>query len=172
MAKKALFISVDDLKKKSIIDGNVDSDKILQFVEVAQDTHIQNYLGTDLYNKLQDLIVYAEINDVGNANYKTLLDTYIKPMLIWYTQATLFPFLSVQIKNGGVYKHSSENSEAAGKDELEYLIQRCRDNAEFYTKRFIDYMCAYSNLYPEYITNSDGDMSPDRNVNYSGGWLL
>ena len=44
MAKKALFISVDDLKKKSIIDGNVDSDKILQFVEVAQDTHIQGYI--------------------------------------------------------------------------------------------------------------------------------
>ena len=172
MAKKALFISVVELKKKSIIDGNVDSDKLLQFVEVAQDTHIQNYLGTDLYNKLQTLIVDAEINDVGNAVYLTLLDSYIKPMLIWYSQATILPFLLFQVKNGGIYKHSSENAETINKDELDYIIQRTRDNAEFYTKRYLDYICANSTLYPEYLTNSNGDMYPDKDVNYSGGWVI
>ena len=172
MAKKALFISVDELKKKSIIDGNVDSDKILQFVEVAQDTHIQNYLGTNLYNKLQNLIIDAEINDVGNIAYKELLDTYVKPMLIWYSQATYLPFSLFQVKNGGVYKHVTENAESINKDDLEYIIQRTRDNAEFYTKRYLDYICANSTLYPEYLTNANGDMYPDRDVNYSGGWKL
>ncbi len=42
---KALFISVLDLKRRSILDGNLDSDKVIQFIEVATDTHIQNYLG-------------------------------------------------------------------------------------------------------------------------------
>lgn len=172
MAKKALFISIDDLKKKSIIDGNVDSDKILQFVEVAQDTHIQNYLGSALYNKLQTLIVAATINDVGNADYKTLLTDYVKPMLVWYSQATYLPFSLFQLKNGGLYKHTSENAEAVNKDELDYIIQRTRDNAEFYTKRFLDYMCANSTLYPEYISNTTGDMYPDKDVNYSGGWYI
>lgn len=172
MAKKALFISIAELKKKSIIDGNVDSDKLLQFVEVAQDTNIQNYLGTDLYNKLQSLIVAGTISDVGNATYKTLLDDYVKPMLIWYSQATILPFILFQVKNGGVYKHSSENAETINKDELDYIIQRTRDNAEFYTKRFIDFICANSTLYPEYQTNSNGDMYPDKDVNYSGGWLI
>ena len=172
MAKKALFISIDDLKKKSIIDGNVDSDKILQFIEVAQDTHIQNYLGTNLYDKLQQLIVDAQINDVGNAIYKSLLDDYIKPMLIWYSQATYLPFSLFQVKNGGLYKHTSENAEVISKDDLDYIIQRTRDNAEFYTKRFLDYMCNNSTIYPEYLSNSNGDMYPDKDVNYTGGWLL
>lgn len=172
MAKKALFISIDDLKKKSIIDGNVDSDKILQFVEVAQDTHIQNYLGGALYSKLQALIVAAEINDVGNADYKTLLTEYVKPMLIWYSQATYLPFSLFQVKNGGIYKHTSENADAITKDELDYIIQRTRDNAEFYTKRFLDYMCANSTLYPEYTSNTTGEMYPDKSVNYTGGWFL
>jgi hypothetical protein len=172
MAKKALFISIDDLKKKSIIDGNVDSDKILQFVEVAQDTHIQNYLGGALYKKLQQLIVDAEINDVGNENYKTLITDYVKPMLIWYSQATYLPFSLFQLKNGGIYKHTSENAESVNKDELDYIIQRTRDNAEFYTKRFLDYMCTYSNLYPEYINNDSDEMNPDRDINYSGGWYI
>ena len=56
MARKALFISVADLKKKSLIDGNVDSSKIVQYIEVAQDIHIQNYLGGKLYKKLQSSI--------------------------------------------------------------------------------------------------------------------
>ena len=55
MAKKALFISVADLKKKSLIDGNVDSSKIVFYIEVAQDVHIQNYLGGKLYKKIQAL---------------------------------------------------------------------------------------------------------------------
>jgi hypothetical protein len=65
MAQKALFITIQDVKQKSIISGNVDPDKVVQFVEVAQDTHIQNYLGGTLYKKLQTLILNNTINDAG-----------------------------------------------------------------------------------------------------------
>jgi len=44
----ALFISRDDLVKNSILDGNVSTDKFIQFIKVAQQINIQNYLGTDL----------------------------------------------------------------------------------------------------------------------------
>ena len=65
MAQKALFITINDLKRKSIIDGNVDADKLIQFIEVAQDTHIQNYLGGLLYKKLQTLILNGTIQSLG-----------------------------------------------------------------------------------------------------------
>ena len=77
MAQKALFITINDLKRKSIIDGNVDADKLIQFIEVAQDTHIQNYLGGLLYKKLQTLIINDTISDAANSDYKSLLDDYI-----------------------------------------------------------------------------------------------
>ena len=89
---KALFITVLDLKAKSIIDGNTDADKLIHYIEVAQDMHIQNYLGGNLYDKLQALILNGEINDAGNSNYKLLRDDYIKPMLIWFTQLEYLPF--------------------------------------------------------------------------------
>ena len=172
MSLKALFISVTDLKKKSIIDGNVDSDKIVQYIEIAQDIHIQNYLGGSLYKKLQELIIAGTITDVANADYKTLLDDYVKPMLIWYTQATYIPYSMFQVNNGGLFKHRGENSDTASKEEMEYLVQRTRDTAEFYTKRFLDYICNYSNLYPEYTSGANEDMDPDRDVNYTGGWFV
>ena len=171
MANKALFVSIADIKKKSIISGNVDPDKIVQFVEVAQDTHIQNYLGGKLYKKLQQLIVDGELDDVGNEDYKTLVDTYIKPMLIWYTQADYMPFAAFSIGNGGVYKHISENSESVTMEELNMLAARAMETAEFYTRRFMDYMDHNSTLYPEYTSTANEDMNPDRDVNFGGIYL-
>ena len=43
----ALFITRTDLVKNTIINGNVDTDKFIQFINIAQDMHIQNFLGTD-----------------------------------------------------------------------------------------------------------------------------
>ena len=53
----ALFITRKDLVKFSSLNGNVDTDKFLQYIKIAQDIHIQNYLGTDLYNKIQADII-------------------------------------------------------------------------------------------------------------------
>lgn len=164
---KALFITLKELKRKSIFDGNIDADKIIQFIEVAQDTEIQTYLGTKLYDKLQSDI----IADSLTGNYKTLVDDYIKPMLIWYTQAAYIPYAAYQISNGGIYKHNSENSTAVDQSEINSLASHATETAEFYTQRFMDHMNYNSNLYPEYISNQNDGMYPERDVNFTG-WVL
>lgn len=171
MAQKALFVTIKDIKQKSIIGGTVDPEKIVQFVEVAQDTHIQNYLGGKLYNKMQDLIINDTIDAPVNANYKTLLETYIKPMLIWYTQADYMPFSAFQISNGGVYRHISENSQVATMEEINMLTRSALETAEFYTRRFMDYMDFNSELFPEYTSTANEEMHPDRDVNFGGIYL-
>ena len=164
---KALFITLQELKRKSIIDGNVDTDKLIQFVEVAQDTVIQNYLGTKLYDTLQTQV----INSTLTTNNSTLLNTYIKPMLIWYTQATYLPYAAYQISNGGVFKHNSENSTSVSESEITKLTRHATETADFYAKRFMDYMDDNSELYPDYTASQDGGMYPFRDVNFTG-WVL
>ncbi len=39
----ALLVTTDDLKNNTIIDGNVDTAKFIQFMRIAQEIHIQNY---------------------------------------------------------------------------------------------------------------------------------
>ena len=120
-----LFISRTDLVKNSIIDGNVDTDKFIQFIKVAQEIEIRNYLGTKLYEKLQ-----ADIAGSGvTGNYQTLLNKYVQPMLIWYAQAEYIPYAAYQIKNGGVFKHTSENSETVSRSEVDYLVNKARNTA-------------------------------------------
>lgn len=168
---KALFITMTELKRKSIIDGALDTDKLVQFVEVAQDVHIQNFLGTKLYDKIQTLITGGTLDDSDNAAYKTLLNTYIKPMLIWYSQYSYIPFAAFQISNGGVFKHSSESSESVSKEELDSLTARAKDFADFYTNRFVDYMIENSSSFPEYTGSQDEGMYPDKDP-LAYGWVL
>jgi hypothetical protein len=94
----ALFINRTDLVRNSIIDGNVDTDKFIQFIKLAQQIHIQNYLGTELYNKISTLITSGDIDEAEYADYKTLLNDYIQPMLIWWSQVDYIPFASYQIR--------------------------------------------------------------------------
>lgn len=167
----ALFINRTDLVRNSIIDGNVDTDKFIQFVKIAQQIHIQNYLGTELYNKIGTLITSGDIDEAEYADYKTLLNDYIQPMLIWWSQVDYIPFASYQIRNGGIYKHSSETSEAVGKDEVDFLVNKAREKADFYTRRFIDYISFRNATYPEYTANTNEDMNPSQDATFNG-WVL
>lgn len=168
---KALFITTDDLRKKSIIGGNVDSDKFIQFIEVSQDIHIQNYLGTKLYDKISTLITTGQLSAGANADYKTLVDEYITPMLIWFAQSDYYMYASYQISNGGVFRHRSESSESPSLSEIQYLVENSRNKAEFYTRRFLDFMIFNSSKYPEYNQANEDGMYPDKSDNFNS-WVL
>ena len=164
---KALFISRTDLVKNSILDGNVDTDKFIQFIKIAQDIHIQNYLGTKLYDRISSDI----INDTLTGDYLALVTDYIQPMLIHYAMVDYLPFAAYQVKNGGVFKHSSENAETVNKDEVDFLVQKQRDFAEYYTRRFVDFICFDNTKFPEYTENQEADVYPDKDVNPTN-WVL
>lgn len=167
MASKALFVTLDDIKKFTALNGNIDPDKLIQFVSIAQDIHIQNYLGTDLYDKINSDIIGSSLTGA----YLTLVNNYIKPMVIHWAMVEYLPFAAYTIANKGVYKHGSENGETVDKSEVDYLVEKQRDIAEHYTKRFIDYMCNNSATYSEYTSNSGADMNPDKDTFFSG-WVL
>lgn len=163
----ALFIKRQDLVRNSILDGNVDTDKFIQYIKIAQEIHIRNYLGTDLYNKISADILAGTLT----GDYLELVNTYVQPMLIHYAMVDYLPFAAYQIKNGGVFKHSSENAETATKEEVDFLINKERDIAEYYTRRFIDYMSFNQELFPEYYSNTNDDIHPDMDATFNG-WVL
>ena len=163
----ALFISRTDLVRNTILDGNVDTDKFIHFVKIAQEIHVRNYLGTDLYNKISADIVAGTLG----GNYLTLVNTYVQPMLIHFAMADYLPFAAYQVKNSGVFKHTSESATSVEKGEVDYLVNKEREFADYYTRRFIDYMSFNQNMFPEYRSNSNDDIFPDSDATFSG-WVL
>ena len=168
----ALFITREDLVRNSIIDGNVDYDKIIQFVKVAQEIDIQNLLGTDLYNKISADIISGAGGGAGlTGNYLTLVNDFVQPTLIWFAQMNYIPFSAYTIAKGGVYKHQAENSQTVDKNEVDYLVSKAREYANYYSTRLVDYLCFNSSLFPEYRSNTNNDISPDSDTTFNG-WVL
>jgi hypothetical protein len=132
----ALLITRDDIVKLTALGGNVDIDKFVQFVLIAQDIHLQNYLGTQLLEKIQSDILANTLT----GNYQTLVEKYLKAMLIHWAMVEYLPFAAYTIANAGVYKHTSENSVNVEKNEVDFLIEKERSIAQNYTERFLDYI--------------------------------
>jgi hypothetical protein len=163
----ALFIKREDIVRNTVISGNVDTDKFIQFIKIAQEIHIQNYTGTKLYDKISSDIIANTLA----GNYLSLVTDYLQPMLIHFAMVEYLPFAAYTVANGGVYKHTSENSVNAEKIEIDYLVEKERTIAKYYTERFIDYMSFNQSLFPEYNENVNEDIYPDRDSR-PASWVL
>jgi hypothetical protein len=164
----ALFINRTDLVRNTIINGDVDTDKFIQFIRISQQMHIQNYLGTALYDEISTAITANTLTTDQTA----LLNDYIQPMLIHFSMVDYLPFSSVELRNGGLFKHTAENGTSPTTNEVEFLVQKHRNFAEFYTRRFIDYMAFNAaSKFPKYWENQNNQMYPDMSATFTG-WVL
>jgi len=165
---EVLLISRADIVKYTALNGNVDTDKFIQFIKVAQDIHIQNYLGTLLLQRIKTDI---EANDLQDP-YLSLVNNHVKWMLIYWAMVEYLPFANYTIANKGIYKPTAENAESVEKMEIDFLIEKHRDLAQNYTQRFIDFMCANSGDFPEYLqATNNGEVNPS-SENFLGGWVI
>ena len=164
---QALLISRKDIVKFTAMNGNVDTDKFIQFIKIAQDIHIQNYLGSDLLNKIEADIIASTLT----GSYLSLVSDYVKPMLIHWAMVEYLPFAAYTVANKWVFKHSSENATNVDKDEIDFLIEKERNLAQYYTDRFISYMSFNNDSFPEYNSNSNEDVYPDKDASFEG-WVL
>jgi hypothetical protein len=164
---EALMISKADITKYTALDGNIDPDKFVQWVKVAQDIHIQTFLGTDLFNKIKADIVATTLTGA----YQTLVETYVKPTLIHFAMCEFLPFMAYSLTNKGVYKKTAENSESVQKNEVDYLVEKEKVIANHYAQRMIDYITYNISSFPEYNTNTNGDIQPLKKT-FNTNWNL
>lgn len=169
----ALFINRNDIIKNSPLQGAIDADALLPFVRTAQDKYLKNLLGTVLFFYLQEQI---ENNTVSTLSpfYQDLLDDYIKNTLIWYSCVEYIPFSSVQFKSNGAVKQASEQGTAPTKGEIDYLLSKALNNADYYALRLQNYLIAYSNEIPQYLESvgNQTQIYPDQSNQYFGGIQL
>lgn len=164
----ALFITRNDIIKTTPLQGAIDADKLLPFIRTAQDKYILNLLGTVLFNKLQDDITAGT---AFTGKYAELMEDYIKPTLVWYSCVEYIPFSGISFKSEGSFKHQSESSISPGKNEIDYLLNKALNNADYYATRLQDFLVAYSVQIPEFLetVGNATQIYPDQSNQYFGG---
>lgn len=165
---QALLVSRKDIVKFTSMNGNVDTDKFIQYIKIAQDIHIQNYLGSKLLEKIEGHIIAGNLANP----YLALVNDYVKPMLIHWAMVEYLPYAAYTISNKGIYKGASENAANVDKTEVDFLIEKERNVAQYYTERFIEYMSFNAAAdFNEYYTNNNEDVYPDKDASFEG-WVL
>lgn len=162
----ANLITSEYLKKKNIIDDNVDVRLLTTFITTAQDKYIQNRLGENLYNKI--------MNDVSNetitGDYEILLYNFIMPCLMWYSIYEALPFINFKLTNKSVVQKNGDNLNVAETNDIDILRQQARNNGEFYGQRLKVELCNNHTKYPELDqTTQDNGIKPDKDIEYFGG---
>jgi hypothetical protein len=171
---QVLFATKEDIVRRSpILDGNLDADRIIPALHLSQTQYLREIIGTDLYNKyVTDITALVDSGTAIPAAYKSLLDDYIKPILVHLCTAEFLKSGGITVSNKGIYMHNSENSTNVTSEEIKELVQIERDRAESYTQRFLDYMAFNaSGTYPEWFSNSNADQSPNYE-SYTIDWVL
>ena len=169
----ALFINRNDIIKNSPLQGAIDADALLPFVRTAQDKYLKNLLGTVLFDYLQAQITANTFGSLSSY-YQDLMDDHIKYTLLWYACVEYIPFSSVQFKSNGAVKQQSEQGIAPAKSEIDYLLNKALNNADYYALRLQNYLIAYSNNIPQYLqtVGNQTQIYPDQSNQYFGGIQL
>ena len=169
----ALFISRNDIIKNSPLQGAIDADALLPFIRTAQDKYLKNLLGTVLFDYLQAQITANTVSSLS-VYYQDLLDDYIKNALIWYGCVEYIPFSSIQFKSNGSVKQQSEQGIAPSKSEIDYLLAKALNNADYYALRLQNYLIAYSQNIPQYLESvgNQTQIYPDQTNQYFSGVQL
>jgi hypothetical protein len=102
------------------------------------------------------------------------MDDYVKWTLLWYASVEYIPFSSVLFKSNGAVKQISEQAVAPSKNEIDYLLGKAKENAEYYALRLQNFLIAYSQDIPQYLESvgNQTQIYPDQSNQYFGGIQL
>ena len=144
---EVLFISEEKLKSFTSINNNVSPLDLIPYVLQSQDLYLQNYIGATFYFELKDQVRTSTVS-VDN---QFILDNYIGGALCNWALQIALPFLKYRIFNRSVLSPTSENSDPVTLAEIKFLQEQCRDTAQFYMKRCVEWMTLHPGDYQAYI---------------------
>jgi hypothetical protein len=159
---KVLMISEETLKTYTAISDSVQSDELRFCILQGQTIFIQESLGTNLFNKMLNLIETGSISSPSNVVYKNLLDTYIQPALITYSYYLGMDNFYVKWVSIGMTQNRSEQGDKIDHRTFQYLKSNAKQQAEFNDNLLRRHLIFRSGLYPEYNNGNlnDGQLPP------------
>ncbi len=168
MSNYARLISYSYLIENTIIDSNVDADLVTKFIDIAQDTQIQQVLGFALYTAIMDKV----INNTLVGQYQFLVDNFIQRCLAHYVVYMSLPYINYHLTNKSVSTKSSDNGQPSSLEEIQYLRKDTESTAQFYAQRIREYIINNPGFFPEYWATSGIDRITPKSNNYFGGIYL
>lgn len=143
MSATTKIITVEEIKTNAIVNSNLDTAYLDQYILITQRKYLRAFLGEDFYEEILDQLDNTATLTSDN---ETLINDYIKPCLAHYIVYESLPQIRNQIAKGGVFNNLSETGDvASGQDydrmrndyivkaetfesEIDYFIKKQQDS--------------------------------------------
>ena len=159
-----LIVTADDLKAYSLLDYNIDEEKIIPYILEAQTLFLEPMIGTPFYRKLQQ-------SDRGYT-YDYLVTNYVTSTLVSWALGIYIKRAKYQIAEGGVFSHFSTDSETVAVSEVRVMAKEYQHNAETYARKMVSFIETYKESYPEWDEDAREGYKARQTVAHLGGWVL
>lgn len=159
---RVLLINESVLKQETILNDNVGAEFIRPAIEASQDMYLQQLIGTELIDKLYQLVIDGTIQDEDNEHYKMLIDDYITNYLKYKVLAEITIPLAYKYRSAGVIQSSGDHYQQSTLRDATMVQNHYEMRATFYGERLTKYLNANSGYFPEYMsTRTSADMMSD-----------
>lgn len=161
---RIFLINENILKTETIINDNVGSEFIRPAIEASQDIYLQQLIGSELVDKLYELIATNKINDETFVDYKLLIDEYITNYLKYKVLAEITIPLAYKYRNSGVIQTTGDHYNNSTLRDATMVQNHYELRATFYADRLTKYLKCNNDKYPEYMStrdNADYNANPD-----------
>lgn len=164
------LISETQLKQGTIIDENTDMKVLKPMIILAQDKQIEPLIGTGLMDEIKTQITNNNLTALNS----TLLDNKIIPALKHWIIYEYSLYANYKYRNKNVGTQGGDQNQPASIDDVLFLMDKHKDNAEWYSQRLIDYLLENESDYPLYSNPGDGCdiLQPKRGNNFSSNIFL
>lgn len=132
------------MNRLTIINGNVDIDKLLPSIWTSQITDIRRILTPELYTKILNDFDTNSLTGI----YLEIYEEYVQSMLVFYATADFVMKNSIIVANGGNFKHQPENGIIVDYKEVDRLSKYYREMGAHFELEFYSFMKKQS--IPEY----------------------
>jgi hypothetical protein len=159
-----LIISEEKLRQFTDINDNLDSKLMVNAVREAQDIYLQRLTGTSLY---EYILAQIDANTLSG-HYKTLVDDFIQPMLIYASYWECLDAIYTRPRNNGLLQPTGgENSEKADGTWYNRKRQAVENKMNYYSERLTNYLIQNQNDFPQLNDNGPfWKQNPDYGTQY------
>lgn len=151
MMNEVLLISENKVRTYSNISSNTQTKYLIPAIREAQIDY-ELIVGTELYNKLIELVENGDINADENYKYKVLLDKS-QYYLLYNTMSKICVIANYHIDNFGVSTSTDEHIQSLSMNDVLKLKDLYEKKMESHLKRLQMYLYANYGQYKEHLTS-------------------
>lgn len=145
-----LLVNFNDIENYTSASANIDVNKINPHIYNSQILYLEPMLGTKLYEKIIDLVNTNNITGTTYSNYKTLLDVYITPSVVFHAIELYIPLNAFKIADGGVFQYTPTNAQPSEYNDIDRIANKYKTIGSKYDDKLYKFLQENKILFVEY----------------------